>query len=210
MIRVSITAYFTDERHAVDALTHMLLAADTANPNALDLKVTSDVDQKTKLAPANHFVLCPAARSLSLDRVLRMSDEEAYRTFQRIRWHERDGEAECPRCGCAELYDCRAERRWKCKDCSHRFSVTSGTIFDSRKMAIRDILAAIAIVANGEKRITALRLSRELDVTYKTALDLAHRLRGSKPRSTGRRFLKSGGRRRGSRGHAPALEGSAT
>jgi transposase-like protein len=187
MIRVSITAYFTDERHAADALTHLLLAVDAANPTALDLKAASDDDQKTKPAPSTQFVFCPAARGLSLDRVMGMSDEEAYRMFQRIRWHEREGEAECPRCGCTELYDCRAERRWKCKLCSHRFSVTSGTIFDSRKMAIRDILAAIAIVANGERRISASQMSRELDVTYKTALDLAHRLRGSKPRSTGRR-----------------------
>jgi transposase-like protein len=191
MIRVSITAYFTDDRRAVDGLTHLLLAVDAANPNALDLKVATDDDHKTKPAPANHFILCPAARSLSLDRVMGMSDEEAYRTFQRIRWHERDGEAECPRCGCAELYDCRAERRWKCKHCSYRFSVTSGTIFDSRKMAIREILAAIAIVANGEKRISALQMSRELGVTYKTALDLAHRIRGSTPRATAGRSAKS-------------------
>jgi transposase-like protein len=192
MMRVSITAYFTDDRHALDALTQLLLAVDAVNPDWVDLKVADDDDQKTEPAPANHFILCPAARRLSLDGVMGMSDKEAYRTFQRIRWHHRDGEAECPRCGCAELYDCRAERRWKCKDCSYRFSVTSGTIFDSRKMAIRDILAAIAIVANGKKRTSALQMSRTLDVTYKTALDLAHRIRGSTPRAIARRPAKSG------------------
>jgi transposase-like protein len=192
MMRVSITAYFTNDRHALDALTQLLLAVHAVNPNSLDLKVATDDDQKTEPAPANHFVLCPAARRLSLDGVMGMSDEEAYMTFQRIRWHERSGAAECPRCGCTELYDCRAERRWKCKDCSYRFSVTSGTIFDSRKIAIRDILAAIAIVANGKKRTGALQMSRKLDVTYKTALDLAHRIRGSTPRAIARRPAKSG------------------
>jgi transposase-like protein len=120
-----------------------------------------------------------------------MSEEEAYWTFQRIRWHEHDGQPHCPRCNCDDLYVCKAEDRWKCKGCGYRFSVTSGTIFASRKMAIRDILAAIAIAANGEKRISALQMSRELGVTYKTALDLAHRIRGSTPRATGRRLAKS-------------------
>jgi transposase-like protein len=38
---------------------------------------------------------------------------------------------------------------WKCKDCRHQFSVTSGTIFSSRKLPIRDYLAAIAMFIVG-------------------------------------------------------------
>jgi transposase-like protein len=152
---------------------------------------TIDAATKPRAKTAQRFLLSPAAGRLSLDGVLRMSDEEAYRVLERIRWHEHGGKPQCPRCGCGELYVCRAERRWKCKDCSYRFSVTSGTIFDSRKLSIRDILAAIAIVANGEKRTSASQLSRELDVSYKTALDLVHRIRGSTPRSTVRRAAES-------------------
>jgi transposase-like protein len=154
---------------------------------------TIDAATKPRAKTAQRFLLCPAAQSLSLDGVLRMSDEEAYRTFQRIRWHEYGGKPQCPRCGCIELYVCRAEHRWKCKDCGYRFSVTSGTIFDSRKLPIRDILAAIAIVTNGEKRISASQLSRDLDVQYRTAWDLAHKIRGSRPRAT-RRPAKLPGR----------------
>jgi len=40
-------------------------------------------------------------------------------------------------------------RRFKCAACLHKFSVTSGTIFASRKLPIRDYLAAIAIFVNG-------------------------------------------------------------
>ena len=147
---------------------------------------TIDVGTKPRAKTSQEFLVCPAAQSLSLDGVLRMTDEEAHRTFQRIRWQEYGGKPQCPRCGCSGLYVCRAEHRWKCKDCSYRFSVTSGTIFDSRKLSIRDILAAITIVANGEKRTSASQLSRELDVSYKTALDLIHRIRGSTPRATTR------------------------
>ena len=52
-----------------------------------------------------------------------------------------------------------------------------GTIFSSRKLAIRDILAAIAIFTNGAKGHSALQLSRDLDVQYKTAFVLSHKIR---------------------------------
>jgi len=42
---------------------------------------------------------------------------------------------------------------------------------------VRDYLAAIAIFCNGAKGISALQLSRDLDVQYKTAFVLAHKLR---------------------------------
>ena len=43
---------------------------------------------------------------------------------------------------------------WKCKACKHQFSVTSGTIFASRKLPIGDYLMAIAIFVNGAKGVT--------------------------------------------------------
>ncbi len=126
---------------------------------------------------SQHFLLSRAARSLSLARVARLSDEEAHDAFRLIRWTETKGEAVCPRCACGATYAYQARPLWKCKACSHQFSVTSGTIFASRKMPIRDILLAIAIFANGAKGHSALQLSRDLDCQYKTAFVLAHKIR---------------------------------
>ena len=56
-------------------------------------------------------------------------------------------------------------------------TVTSGTIFASRKMPIRDYLLAIAIFVNGAKGHSALQLSRDLVCNYKSAYVLAHKLR---------------------------------
>ncbi len=58
-----------------------------------------------------------------------------------------------------------------------QFSVTSGTIFASRKMSYTDLLAAIVIVINGAKGVSALQLARDLDCQHKTAFVLAHKLR---------------------------------
>lgn len=60
--------------------------------------------------------------------------------------------------------------------CGWQFSVTSGTIFAARKLSHRDILSAIAIFA-GAKGHSALQLSRDLDVQYKKAYVMAHKLR---------------------------------
>ncbi len=126
---------------------------------------------------SQHFLLSAKARTLSLAKVLRQTDEEAFATFKAIRWANNDGEAVCPRCGCVEIYNLSDNRRFKCAGCLHKFSVTSGTIFASRKMALRDILAAIAIFVNGVKGHSALQLSRDLDCQYKTAFVLLHKLR---------------------------------
>ena len=126
---------------------------------------------------AQHFLLTAAARTLSLTAICRMSEDEAHGTFQAIRFADNKGDAFCPRCGCTTVYTYAARRIWKCKACQHQFSVTSGTIFASRKLAIRDYLAATAIFVNAVKGISALQLGRDLDVQYKTAFVLAHKLR---------------------------------
>src|SRR6185437_2529891 len=107
---------------------------------------------------SQHFLLSAAARTLSLKAVARMSEEEAHATFKAIRWSDNGGEPYCGRCGCTAVYTYAARRIWKCKACKHQFSVTSGTIFASRKLPIRDYLAAIALFVNAAKGISALQL----------------------------------------------------
>ena len=124
-----------------------------------------------------HFLLSAKARTLSLGAIMRMSDDEAHGRFEAIRFADNGGAAFCPRCECTAVYTYAARRIWKCKACSHQFSVTSGTIFASRKLPIRDYLAAIAIFVNAVKGISALQLGRDLDVQYRTAFVLAHKLR---------------------------------
>jgi hypothetical protein len=50
-------------------------------------------------------------------------------------------------------------------------------LFAFHKMPLRNYLAAIAIFCNEVKGKSALALSRDLDVQYKTAFVLAHKLR---------------------------------
>lgn len=126
---------------------------------------------------AQHFLKSPAARSLKLATVLRMSEEDARAAFKAIRWAETGGDPVCPKCGCLEHYWLATQNRWKCRGCAHQFSLTSGTIFHSRKMEVRNILAAMAIFSNGVKGHNALQLSRDLGHAYKTCYVLLMKIR---------------------------------
>jgi len=102
----------------------------------------------TKQTP---FLLTAAARTLKLKDVYKMGEQKAWEQFVAIRFAANNGEAYCPACGCVEPYFITTRRKWKCRACSKQFSVTSGTIFASRKLEFTDILAAIALFINAAK-----------------------------------------------------------
>src|SRR5579863_4316517 len=116
---------------------------------------------------SQNFLLSSKARSLSLAQVMRLSDDEAFKMFCGLRWADNSGEPVCPKCGCVTIYHYESRRIFKCKGCGAQFSATSGTIFASRKLSFQDILAAVAVFANGAKGHAALQLSRDLDVQYR-------------------------------------------
>jgi transposase-like protein len=129
---------------------------------------------------SQHFLLSKEARTLTLASVARMSDKEAEAVFRRIRWASNNGDPFCPKCGCPTVYDCRRANgcpRWRCNACLHSFSITSGTLFHSRKMPLRSYLMAIAIFANEVKGKSMLAMARDLGVAYQTSFVLAHKMR---------------------------------
>ena len=129
---------------------------------------------------AEHFLLSKAAKTLSLSKVFQMKDEEAEAMFCQIRWANNDGKPVCPHCGGLDAYDCRRFKgapRFRCRACVKDFSITSGTLFASHKLPLRCYLAAIAIFCNEVKGKSALALSRDLNVSYKCAFVLLHKLR---------------------------------
>lgn len=128
---------------------------------------------------SQHFLLSAKARTLSVRRVFEMNEEQAFKVFKKVRWG--DGkEVTCPMCGVIrEHYFIATRKQWRCKDCKHTFSVTSGTIFAFHKLSLKMYLAAIAIYTNAVKGISALQMGRDLDVQYKTAFVLTHKIRES-------------------------------
>lgn len=122
-----------------------------------------------------NFLKSAAARDLSLAQIFRLSDDEAFDLLKSMRWE--DGEPVCPYCGSCTAYTILTRRIFQCKDCRKQFSLTSGTLFASYKLPLRDYIAAIFLFANGAKGVSALQLGRDLNVSYKTAFVLCHKMR---------------------------------
>ena len=126
---------------------------------------------------SQHFLLSPAARTLSLMALCQLSDEAAYDLFRRLRWPDSDGAPVCPGCDCHAVYIYRCRRVFECKACHWQFSVTSGTLFASRKLPFQVLLFAIGLFVNAAKGISSLQVSRDLNIHAKTAFVLLHKFR---------------------------------
>jgi len=90
------------------------------------------------------------------------------------------GRAVCPHCACPTCWEARRPNgalRYRCRACRKDFSLTSGTLFAFHELPLRTYLAAVVIFCNEVKGKSALALSRDLGVQYKTAFVLAHKLR---------------------------------
>lgn len=129
---------------------------------------------------SQHFLLSKAARTLCLAQVFQMTAEEAEKTFRLVRWSETEGAPVCPECGGLDAYEfrrCKGPVRFECRHCRKEFSITSGTLFASHKLPLKMYLAAIAIFCNEVKGKSALAISRDLGVSYKSCFVLLHKLR---------------------------------
>lgn len=83
----------------------------------------------------------------------------------------------CPHCGNVGAYVTNRGYKCKAKECHKKFSVTTGTIFENTKISLRYWFAAIYLATNHKKGISSLQLSRDLNITQKTAWFILHRVR---------------------------------
>jgi transposase-like protein len=116
------------------------------------------------------------------------TDEQCLEYIQQMRWP--DGVVRCPTCGGNKVKRVertadakgRNKRGWffLCteKTCLNQFSPTSGTIFHDTHLPLIVWFAAIALMQNAKKGISAKQLQRDLGIGgYKTAWYLNHRIR---------------------------------
>ena len=101
-------------------------------------------------------------------------DETCRKTLERLRWP--DGVA-CLRCGDCDVTELPQQHKWLCPSCAYKFTVTAGTIMHDSHLPLRKWFAAIYLMVESKKGVSALQLKRMLGVSYKTAWYLCHRIR---------------------------------
>jgi transposase-like protein len=65
----------------------------------------------------------------------------------------------------------------RCGHCKGQFTVKVGTVFEHARMPLHKMLQAVYLLTTSKKGISAHQLHRALEITYKTAWFLAHRIR---------------------------------
>src|SRR5271156_3964234 len=87
----------------------------------------------------------------------------------------------CPHCGSisGKHYDLAKTRVGlrKCSDCRKQFTVKVGTVFESAHIPLNKMLQAVYLMSASKKGVSAHQLHRILEITYKSAWFLCHRVR---------------------------------
>jgi len=88
----------------------------------------------------------------------------------------------CPHCGVVGAsYALKGKRHrdglYKCKGCAEQFTVTVGTVMERSHIPLTKWLLAMHLMCASKKGISAHQLHRQLEITYRAAWFMAHRIR---------------------------------
>jgi len=110
-----------------------------------------------------------------------VSEPQAVIFLEKQRWGDCPA---CPKCGSVAVYQMtrrdgqrNKDYRWRCRDCSEFFTVRTGTVFAETRLPLRVWVYAIWKACSSKKGISALQLSREMEITHKSALFILRRIR---------------------------------
>ena len=129
---------------------------------------------------AQHYLLSSKSKNINLKDILRLTEEDAFHLLKTHRWGNPDNVRDvcCPHCGIRhEAYFLASRKRWCCKHCKRHFYITTNTAFAFHKVDLVDILAVILMMINSSKGISAIDVSRHLNLNYKTAFVLCGKVR---------------------------------
>ncbi|WP_199720469.1 IS1595 family transposase [Stagnimonas aquatica] len=105
-------------------------------------------------------------------------DEAASRKWlEDIRWPE--GQRHCPHCGSLKTSTAPNERPmpYHCGECREYFSVRTGTVMQSSKVALQKWAIAMYLMSTSLKGVSSMKLHRDLGLTQKSAWLLAQKIR---------------------------------
>jgi transposase-like protein len=106
-------------------------------------------------------------------------DDAARNQLEALRWP--DGPV-CPHCGIVNhAYPIKPIGTYRCaeKACRKNFTVTMNSVMERSHIALHKWLQAFHLMTSSKKGVSAHQLHRTLDITYRSAWFMAHRIRES-------------------------------
>jgi transposase-like protein len=100
--------------------------------------------------------------------------EECRQRLEELRW---PNGVKCPLCQSERISRIRQRQQFDCNSCSYQFSVTAGTLFNDTHLPLPTWFAAVYLMCEVRKGVSANKLKGILGVSYKTAWCLCHRIR---------------------------------
>jgi transposase-like protein len=118
-------------------------------------------------------------KSSILDQKHFFNEKAAFKYVESIIW--KDGK-KCPHCGnTGKIYELKGKSARaglnKCGECKKEFTVRIGTIFEDSKIPLHKWLQAFYLICSSKKGCSSHQIHRTLEITYKSAWFLTHRIR---------------------------------
>jgi len=104
------------------------------------------------------------------------SDNKCRELLEQLQWP--DG-VRCTRCGSEKISRIEKRHQFDCDSCRYQFSVTAGTIFHDSHLPLWKWFAAVYLMCESKKGMSAMQIKRTLGIGYKTAWYLCHRIRAA-------------------------------
>jgi transposase-like protein len=117
-------------------------------------------------------------KSMDLMKLMEECDtqDECRQILEELRWPD---SVKCPRCQSEKISRIRKRFQYDCDSCRYQFSVTAGTIFHDSHLPLPKWFAAVYLMCESKKGMSALQLKRTLNTGYQTAWYLCHRIRAA-------------------------------
>lgn len=122
----------------------------------------------------------PKSQVLEELKIAAVDEAKAAAFLEKQRWGDNPS---CPECGDTDVYPMMSggnrnkDFRWRCKGCKKMYTVRTKSVLEETRLPLRVWVYTIWKAASSKKGLAALQLSREMEITHKSALFVLRRLR---------------------------------
>ena len=102
------------------------------------------------------------------------TEKACTKVLAKVRWPQG---FQCPKCGSQNFTMIMTRKLYQCSSCKHQVSVTAGTLFHATKIPLVKWFWAIYLSASDKGGISALRLCKQIGVSWPSARNMLKKFR---------------------------------